>query len=282
MVVTRSFCNSGEEDDPPAREVAVVSLDGVGVRLNRATLLDDISFDIGAGEFLTIVGPNGAGKTTLLRVLDRLIKPSTGTIMLEGQDLGQFGRRELARMVSFVPQTDLGGGEFTVRAFVEMGRYPYLGPWEPLGTEDRGAVEKALATTEVSHLGDRLLGTLSGGERQRTLIAAALAQGGKILLLDEPTSFLDYRHQVQVLDLLDHLNRKLGYTLVVVTHDLNATVGRSDSVLALKGGRVAFAGPPEGLLNVDRLASIYENDFELVVRSGSTVPIVVPSRGDAP
>ncbi len=257
----------------------VFRLSELGVRLNGAKLLDDISFDLREGEFLTVVGPNGAGKTTLLRVLDRLIKPSMGMITLEGKDLAQFGRRQLARTVSFVPQTDLGDVDFSVRAFVEMGRYPYLGPWEPLGRKDLEAVERALATTEVSHLGERLLGTLSGGERQRTLIAAALAQGGRVLLLDEPTSYLDYRHQVQVLDLLDHLNSDLGYTLVVVTHDLNATVGCSDSVLALKDGRVAYAGAPRGLLDVDRLASIYQNDFELVERSGGTVPLVVPSRG---
>ncbi|MCK5378607.1 MAG: ABC transporter ATP-binding protein, partial [Acidobacteria bacterium] len=160
-----------------------------------------------------------------------------------------------------------------------MSRYPYLGPWEPLSRRDREAVDQAMATTEVLHLSDRLLGTLSGGERQRTLIAAALAQGGRVVLLDEPTSYLDYRHQVQVLDLLDHLHRDLGYTLVVVTHDLNATVGCSDSVLALKDGRVAFAGTPEGLLDVDRLAAIYENDFELVKRGVGSVPLVVPTRG---
>jgi len=263
--------------------VAVVfSLCGLGVRFNGAKILDDVSFDLGEEEFLTVVGPNGAGKTTLLRVLDRLIKPSEGTVTLEGENLARIGRRHLARIVSFVPQTDLLGTDFTVRAFVEMGRYPYLGPWEPLRPEDFEAVEKALATTEVSHLRDRLLGTLSGGERQRTLIAAALAQGGRVLLLDEPTSYLDYRHQVQVLDLLDHLNRDLGYSLVVVTHDLNATVGCSDSVLALKEGRVAYAGAPAGLLDVDRLASIYENDFELIERTDGAVPLVVPFRGRGP
>lgn len=256
----------------------VLRVNGVGVRFDGAVLLDDISFDVGEGEFLTIVGPNGAGKTTLLRVLDRLIKPSTGVITLQGKNLISIDRRELARIVSYVPQTDLGEAEFTVRAFVEMSRYPYVGPWELLRREDREAVDQAMATTEVSHLGDRLLGTLSGGERQRTLIAAALAQGGQVLLLDEPTSYLDYRHQVQVLDLLDHLHRDLGYTLIVVTHDLNATAGCSDSVLALKDGRVAFAGAPSGLLDVNRLAAIYENDFELIEHPGGGVPLVVPSR----
>ena len=256
----------------------VFRVSGLGVRLNGANLLDDISFEVGEGEFLTVVGPNGAGKTTLLRVLDRLIKPSAGVITLEGKSLTGIDRRQLARIVSYVPQADLGGAEFTVSAFVEMSRYPYLGPWEPLGSADREAVDQAMETTEVSHLGERVLGTLSGGERQRTLIAAALAQGGRVLLLDEPTSYLDYRHQVQVLDLLDHLHRDLCYTLVVVTHDLNATAGCSDSVLALKGGRVAFAGPPMGLLDVDRLAAIYESEFELIEYGGGGVPLVVPSR----
>lgn len=259
--------------------VAVFRLNGIGVRFNGAILLDDISFELGGGEFLTVVGPNGAGKTTLLRILDRLVKPTEGSIELEGKDLAVIDRRQLARTVSYVPQTDLGGSDFTVRAFVEMARYPYLGLWEPLGTGDHEAVEQAMATTEVVHLGDRLFGTLSGGERQRTLIAAAVAQGGRVLLLDEPTSYLDYRHQVQVLNLLEHLHRDLGYTLVVVTHDLNATVGYSDSVLALKNGRIAFAGTPMGLLDGDRLAAIYENDFELVERTGGGVPLVVPSRG---
>ena len=257
----------------------VFCLNGIGVRLNGAALLDDISFELGRGEFLTIVGPNGAGKTTLLRVLDRLIKPTTGTIELEGKDLAHIDRRQLARTVSYVPQADFGGSDFTVRAFVEMARYPYLGPWEALRLGDHEAVEQSMATTEVAHLGDRLFGTLSGGERQRTLIAAALAQGGRVLLLDEPTSYLDYRHQVQVLDLLEHLHRDLGFTMVVVTHDLNATVGYSDSVLALKNGRVAFAGAPGVLLDVDRLAEIYENDFELIERGAGGVPLVVPSRG---
>lgn len=257
----------------------VFSVRGLGVRLNGSRLLEDISFSLGAGELMTVVGPNGAGKTTLLRVMARLLKPTAGTIMLEGTSLETFDRRELARTVSYVPQTDLGGEDFTVRSFVEMGRYPYLGPWEPLGREDLDAVDRAMATTEVSHLKDRFLGTLSGGERQRTLIAAALAQGGRVLLLDEPTSYLDYRHQVQVLALLDHLHRDLGLTLIVVTHDLNETVGYSDSVLALKNGRVAFAGAPDGLLDADRLAAIYENKFELVERAGDGVPLVIPFRG---
>ena len=257
----------------------VFRVEGLGVRLNGANLLDDIAFELGKGQFMTIVGPNGAGKTTLLRVLDGLIRPTGGVVLLEGRGLETFDRRKLAQIVSFVPQGGFGGSDFTVRAFVEMGRYPYLGPWEPHGSQDIEAVEQAMMTTEVKHLENRLLGTLSGGERQRTLIAGALAQGGRVLLLDEPTSFLDYRHQVQILDLLDHLNRDLRMTLIVVTHDLNATVGSSDSVLALKDGCVAYAGEPEGLLDTARLAGIYENEFELIPRGRGITPLVLPARG---
>lgn len=255
------------------------SLENVGVRFGDTGLLDGISLEIADGAFWTVVGPNGAGKTSLLRVLARLIHPTAGSVRFEGVDLGRIEQRRLARMISYVPQTVLKGVDFTVRAFVEMSRYPHLGPWTPLRAVDHEAVDQALDTTEVRHLEDRLLGTLSGGEQQRTLIAAALAQGGRVLLLDEPTSYLDYRHQVQVLELLDHLHRNLDLTLVVVTHDLNSTVGYSDSVLALKQGRLAFIGPPDELLQVDRLETIFGSEFELVARDDGRPPLVVPSWG---
>ena len=253
----------------------IFRLEGVEVRAGKTTLLRGIDLEIPEGMFLTVVGPNGAGKTTFLRLLDRLIAPCRGMVMLEGRPLESYDRRELARMVSYVPQGDVFASEFTVRAFVELGRYPYLGPWASPTMEDHEAVDWAMETTEVSHLADRRMGTLSGGERQRTVIAAALAQGGRVLLLDEPTSSLDYRHQVKILDLLGRMHADLGYTLVVVTHDLNATAGRSDFVVALKDGRVAFGGPPDRFLDAERLQSIYGNAFDLVRRPSGTAPLVV-------
>ncbi len=255
----------------------VLQVEDLSVRLNGAEVLSRVNFEVGEGEFLTIIGPNGAGKSTLLRVLDGLVNPTRGQVRLVQSLLSTFDRRQLARIVSYVPQGDPGGVAFTVRAFVEMGRYAYLGPWSPLAAADLAAVDEALATTEVLHLADRQLGSLSGGERQRTLIAAALAQGGRLLLLDEPTSYLDYRHQIQVMDLLEHLHRDRGYAVVAVTHDLNLTVPLSDKVLALKEGEVSFHGRPEKLLDEQLLESIFSSPFSLIPVAGGP-PLIVPAR----
>ncbi len=252
--------------------------EGLCVVLGEAEILDDVSMTIGRGEFITVIGPNGAGKSTLLRCLDGILEPSAGRVIVNGRPLGDYERRELARTVSYVPQPDAGSLDFSVRSYVEMGRYPHLGAWAALTEADVEAVAGAMELTEVAELADRTMSSLSGGERQRASIAAALAQGGSVLLLDEPTSFLDYRHQVQILDLLDRLNRDQGLTVVAVTHDLNSTVASSDSVLALKDGRVAATGKPADLLDADALAAIYDTDFRLIAGGHRGLPLVLPAR----
>jgi len=255
-----------------------IRVEGLGVHLGEAKILREVTFQVGRGEFLTVIGPNGAGKSTLLRCLDGILEPSAGEVFVDDRPLADFGDRELARTVSYVPQPDAGSLDFTVRSFVEMGRYPYLGAWAALTEVDVAAVGEAMELTEVAALADRTMTSLSGGERQRASIAAALAQGGSILLLDEPTSFLDYRHQVKVLDLLDRLHRERGLTVVAVTHDLNSTVAFSDSVLALKDGRVAATGSPVDLLDADVLSQIYDADFRLIAGGYRGLPMVLPAR----
>jgi iron complex transport system ATP-binding protein len=255
-----------------------IRVEDLGVRLGEAEILCDVTLTVGRGEFLTVIGPNGAGKSTLLRCLDGILEPSSGEILVDDRRLADYGDRELARTVSYVPQPDTGSLEFTVRSFVEMGRYPYLGAWAALSETDVAAVDEALQLTEVAELADRTLTSLSGGERQRASIAAALAQGGSIVLLDEPTSFLDYRHQVQILDLLDRLHRERGLTVVAVTHDLNSTVAFSDSVLALKDGRVAATGEPADLMDAEVLSAIYDADFQLIAGGYRGLPMVLPAR----
>jgi iron complex transport system ATP-binding protein len=159
-----------------------------------------------------------------------------------------------------------------------MGRYPHTTTWAALSGDDVDAVDGAMKLTGVGGLADRLMSSLSGGERQRASIAAALAQGGSILLLDEPTSFLDFQHQVQILDLLDQLHAEKGYTIVAVTHDLNSTVASSDTIIALKDGRVAFEGGPTELLDTRVLSAIYDVDFRLVAGGHRGLPMVLPSR----
>jgi len=248
------------------------------VRLGEADVLNGVDLEVGEGELLAIIGPNGAGKSTLLRSLDGLQSPYEGRVEIDGRPVNGLPRRELARVISYVPQTDVPADGYTVRAFVEMGRYPYLAAWSALTEEDRRAVDEALELTETVHLAARSMKTLSGGERQRVWIAAALAQGGAILLLDEPTSFLDYRHQVQVLDLLGRLHAEGGYTVVAVTHDLNGLVADADSVLGLVDGRVEYSGSPRELFDAAVLSRIYGNDFVLVAGGRHGLPLVMPAR----
>ncbi len=250
----------------------------LSVRYGNAGILHDVDFSVDRGEFLAVIGPNGAGKSTLLRCIDGIIEPSTGRIEICGRDLQDLSRRDLARTVSYVPQPDAGLLDYSVRSFVEMGRFPYLTAWAALTEADQAAVSEAMDLTEVANLADRSMASLSGGERQRASIAAALAQGGSILLLDEPTSFLDYRHQVQILDLLERLHREKGLTVVAVTHDLNSTVASADSVLALKGGRVERKGAPGDLLDENVLAEIFGADFRLVAGGHRGLPFVMPAR----
>ncbi len=257
---------------------ASIVTEGLSVVLGEVEILHEVSMTVARGEFLTVIGPNGAGKSTLLRCLDGILEPSTGRVLIDGLSIADFSRRELARTVSYVPQPDAGPLDYSVRSFVEMGRFPHISAWAALTEADAEAVAGAMELTEVAELADRTMSSLSGGERQRASIAAALAQGGSILLLDEPTSFLDYRHQVQILDLLDRLNGDQGLTVVAVTHDLNSTVASSDEVLALKGGRVAARGKPADLLDAEVLAGIYETDFRLTAGGHRGLPLVLPAR----
>jgi len=258
--------------------VPKILVEDLTVRFGEAEILHEVSLAVGRGEFLTVIGPNGAGKSTLLRCFDGILEPSAGRVLIDDRPLTEIARRELARTVSYVPQPDAGPLDYSVRSFVEMGRFPHVNAWAALTEADAETVTDAMELTGVAELADRSMSSLSGGERQRASIAAALAQGGSILLLDEPTSFLDYRHQVQILDLLDRLHDEGGMTIVAVTHDLNSTVASSDWVLALKEGRVAATGQPAELLDTDALAAIYDADFRLIEGGHRGLPLVLPAR----
>ena len=184
--------------------------------------------------------------------------------------------------MSYVPQADTQAVPFTVEQFVLMGRYPYLSPFSPVGRADREAVREAMALTGTAAFADRLLGTLSGGERQKVYIAAALAQGAPIMLLDEPTTFLDYHHQDEIRELLARTAATTGRTTVSVTHDVNRAALESDRIVALRDGRVVFDGRPEEIMRPDVLQRIYATPFLLVAHPETGLPMIVPraaSRG---
>jgi iron complex transport system ATP-binding protein len=253
----------------------VIAVRDFSFRVGEKQILRGVSFSVRSGEYLSIIGPNGAGKTTLLRCLDRILTGGSGEIEVFGRPLGDFTQKELARRLGYVPQADGRVLPFTVEQFVLMGRYPYLSPFSSIRREDREAVRDALQVTGTEQFHDRLLDTLSGGERQKVYIAAAIAQGADVLLLDEPTTFLDYRHQAEIRELLAWVNRS-GTTIVAVTHDVNRAVLDSDRIVALREGAVAFCGRPEEVMQPSVLEGIYGTEFLLVGHPRAALSMIVP------
>jgi len=226
-------------------------------------ILDDVSFQVQAGEVLGVVGPNGSGKTSLLKVLARLMSPQQGGITLFGQELAAKTQREVACLVGVVPQDTQILFPFTVAETVLMGRFPHRSRdgwvsgfgWE--SQEDVTIAEQAMMTMDIVHLTRRSVTGLSGGERQRTIIARALAQTPKVLLLDEPTAFLDLQHQVEICSALCRLRDEHGLTVVLVSHDLNLVSQYCDRILLLDHGQVVRLGGPDEVIEPEVLESVY-------------------------
>ncbi|MBF0108471.1 MAG: ABC transporter ATP-binding protein [Magnetococcales bacterium] len=199
----------------------IIRIEGLSLHLRGRVLLGDLSLDIHEGEHVAVVGPNGAGKTTLLRCINRILDPTRGEIRIRGKLQEKYRRRELACLLGYVPQFNGGCIPFSVREYVFMGRYPHLRPFCAPGPRDYAMVRDALSLTGTDGFSERPLASLSGGERQKVQIAAALAQGVELLLLDEPATFLDPKHTAEINTLLARINKERGLTLVTVTHDLN-------------------------------------------------------------
>jgi iron complex transport system ATP-binding protein len=255
--------------------VTAIALDGVTVVLGGRPVVDRIDLDVAEGEWLALIGPNGAGKTTLLRAIAGLL-PFAGTIALGGRDTKELRRTELSRMAAVVPQDPSTPPWMTVAEYVLLGRTPHLGRLAKEGTRDREVAAEALARLDLLAYRDRLLGTLSGGERQRVVVARALAQEARIVLLDEPTAALDIGHQQQALELLDVLRAESGLTLVAAMHDLTLAAQYADRMVLLDAGRVVADGPPRQVLTEDLIGRHYEAAIQVVDVGGRIA--VVPSR----
>jgi iron complex transport system ATP-binding protein len=253
----------------------VIEARGVTVELGGRVVVDGVDVSVADGEWLALIGPNGAGKTTLLRALARLV-PFAGDVVLDGRAVGDISRSELAQLVAVVPQEPSTPPWMTVAEYVLLGRTPHLGPLAREGARDREAAALALARLDLFPFADRRLGTLSGGEKQRVVVARALAQEARIVLLDEPTAALDIGHQQHALDLLDGLRAESGLTLVAAMHDLTLAAQYADRMLLLDAGRVVADGPPAGVLTEALIASHYGASTQ-VVRIGDTIA-VVPTR----
>lgn len=249
---------------------------GVTVAYRRGQdVLTDVSAAVPRGGFTAIIGPNGCGKSTLLRAFARLLIPSAGRVLLDGQELAGMRTAELARLMSLLPQHSPVPDGIRVAELVRRGRYPHqtlFAQWSP---EDEEAVARAMRLTHVEELADRLVDTLSGGQRQRVWIALALAQDAPLLLLDEPTTFLDIAHQVETLRLLDRL-RGEGRTIVAVLHELGHAARFATHLIAMKDGRVVASGRPEQLLTEKRIEEVFGLRCRVIGDPDTGHPVVLP------
>jgi iron complex transport system ATP-binding protein len=239
-------------------------------------VVDGLDLELPPGEVTAIVGPNACGKSTLLRGLSRLLAPASGTVLLDGADIHSLPTREVATRLGLLPQTPSAPDGITVADLVGRGRYPHQGWFRRWSAEDDEAVTEAMESTGIADLADRAIDELSGGQRQRVWIAMALAQQTGILLLDEPTTFLDISHQIDVLDLLLDLNAARGTTVVMVLHDLNLASRYADHLIAMRAGAIVAAGDPREVVTVELMRDVFGVDSVVTADPVTATPLVVP------
>ena len=240
-------------------------------------ILDDINIEIEKGKITALIGPNGCGKSTLLKTICRIIRPMDGDVLLDGKSIGSYGSRELAKKVAILPQNPTAPGEITVRELVMYGRAPHEGSLFARTTkEDKEIVEWALKETELLQFADRGITNMSGGQRQRAWIAMAIAQNTDILFLDEPTSFLDVSHQMDVLHLVEHLNKAYNKTIVMVIHELNEAARFADNLVAMKDGKILYEGTPHTIFHNEMLKDVFGVDSTIMNDPKTDRPFCIP------
>jgi iron complex transport system ATP-binding protein len=241
----------------------------------QALIINGLNVAIPGGKVTALVGPNGCGKSTLLRGLARLLAPRSGAAYLDGKAIHQMQTRELARQLGILPQSPVAPEGLTVRELVAQGRYPHQSWFQQWAAADEAAVVKALELTGMAELAERPVDALSGGQRQRAWIAMTLAQETAVILLDEPTTYLDLAHQIEVLQLLERLNREEGRTIVMVVHDLNHATRHAHHLIALKAGAVVAAGAPAEVVTPELLRTVFGVEGAIVPDPRSGVPLCI-------
>lgn len=254
--------------------------DHVRLGYRQQVVVPDLHLDLIPGQFTCLIGPNGCGKSTILHALGRLLTPSGGSLMLDGRNLADWQSRALACNLAILPQNSTVPDGLTVRELVGYGRHPHrclLGGGDPTGGT---AIDQAIASTDLVHLADRLMTDLSGGEQQRVWLAMALAQQARTLILDEPTSYLDIRHQLELMELLLRLNRELGLTLIASLHDLGQAARYADRLLAVAEGRIVADGPPRSILTEALLAEVFKVRSRITWDAETGFPVCLPLSAD--
>jgi len=255
----------------------LLDVDNLSVTVANKDLLSSISFQLKKGDYLCVLGPNGAGKSTLLKALMGIIKSTEGVISLNKQSLSDLSQKQLARQISYVPQVQSQPLNFSVIDFIKMARYAYHSAFSDWSADDQQALEHAIHITSTDLFLHRQMNTLSGGEAQRVMIAAALCQQTPLLLLDEPTSFLDPHHQVEVHQLIQNLNQQHNISIIEVSHDLNHAAQHSQHILALKQGHHLWYGASSDLLQTERLQALYQQQFVFTSHPQTGAVVALPS-----
>ncbi|MEU8382945.1 ABC transporter ATP-binding protein [Streptosporangium sp. NPDC048865] len=251
--------------------------EGLSLGYDDRAVITDLDVSVLDGKVTAIVGANACGKSTLLRGLARLVKPRRGTVYLDDRTLAELSTLDVAKVLGLLPQTPVAPDGITVADLVSRGRYPHQGWFRRWTDRDHEAVTRALAATDTADLIDRPLRALSGGQRQRVWVAMALAQDTDLLLLDEPTTFLDISHQVELLRLLRRLNAESGKTIVAVLHDLNLACRFCDHIIAMAGGAVVAEGPPAEVITAELVEKVFGLPCLIVPDPVAGTPIVVPA-----
>lgn len=259
-----------ESGEKPAMEARNLSFS-----YGKPRVLRDASFKIGEGKITTIMGANGCGKSTLFNLMTKNLYPGKGDIFLHGKNIQNLSLREFARKVSIVHQYNSSADDITVERLVSFGRTPHMKMMQGRSQEDEMLIERAMEVTNVEKYRDREVSRLSGGQRQRVWIAMALAQNTKILFLDEPTTYLDIRYQIEILEMVKKLNEEYGITIIMVLHDINQAIHFSDRIIGLKDGRVAADGTPDEIITDECIRELYGISLGVTIIEGKKFVLTV-------
>ena len=259
----------------PASPNGAIHAQAIRAGYGKRTILEQIDLQVLHGGVTALVGPNGSGKSTLLKVCTKLLAPNGGAVLLDGENIARLSTREMAKRLAILPQGPVAPANLTVRDLVEQGRYAQVGAFRMLRRQDHAAITRAIELVHLEAFADRDVDTLSGGERQRAWLALALAQETAILALDEPTTFLDIGHQLEVLELVHELNQTQGLTVLMVLHDLNHAASFSDQMVVLNRGAIVRSGEPWSILQPDLLHEVFGVHASVISGPHTGKPLIV-------